>query len=266
MFVLSDFCFLAGESAWFEPIDSRYSLIGAFQGTVLLEEQTATLKNDAFEAMMARSITRFGAAITPLPKEALTVKGIPEKSRGARTSRKSEGDAWGDSSTLAAARSMLGDLFPEAFECGEQVTKVTMDVSGKSPFVAYVQTDSRYCNAIKGYHQSNHAYFQVTPVSATMRCHDPDCQLGVTKKLPEDSPLRDQIFTGYDVIPVDQLAVTSASIPKSWKELKSMPLSRKKFLIRIIRSSAARVDQQALNKSHPFFLHRLNKLFESLQI
>lgn len=219
--------------------------------------------------MLARSITRFDEIVTPLPEGALMSKGATERAKGGRAGRKlapAEGEVWGDTSTLAAARSMLGELFPDAFRCGEQVTKITMDVSGESSFVAYIQSDTRYSNARKGYHRSNHAYFQVTPASVTMRCHDKDCHLGVTTRFPEDSVWRDQIFTGYDVIPVEQLAMTSTNIPTSWRELKNMPLPRKKFLLRVIRNSAARVDKGVLNKTNPFFLHRLDKLFETLQI
>jgi hypothetical protein len=154
--------------------------------------------------MMTRSITRFGATVTPLPTGALTVEGPAEKAKKRKKERKMEGEAWGDTTTLAAARSLLAELFPEAFERGEQVTKITMDVSGKAPLVAYIQTDSLYCNSRRGYHQSNHAYFQLTPASATMRCHNEDCKLAVTKKIPEDSTLRDRVFAGYDVIPVAQ--------------------------------------------------------------
>lgn len=257
---------LAGESTWFEPIDSKYSLLGVFEGTTLLEEQTKVLRSDGYQAMMARSITRFGAATTPLPAGVSKLQGPQAKRpKKGKASRKNEGEAWGDSNTLNAARALLGDLFPDAFKCGEQLTKITMDVSGEGPLVAYVQSDSRYCNSRKGYHQSNHAYFQITPANATMRCHDEDCQLAVTKKIPEESTHRDQIFTGYDLIPVALLNVTSTSIPSSWRELKSMPLSRKKFLVRIIRNSVARADREALNRSNPFFLQRLDRLFASLQ-
>jgi hypothetical protein len=262
----SDDC-RAGGSMWFEPVDSKYSIVGVFEGLSKVEERTLTLKDDGYQTMMARSITRFGSSVTPPPKGA--VKGRPSSSRTKRPRKNKQaqklGETWGDSSTVAAAQKLMKELFPEAFQGEERVTKLTMDFRGKDPFVVYIQTNTRYCNSRKGYHQSNHAYFQLTLTRLTMRCHDKDCRVAITKRTPHDSTWSDQIFIDYDSIPVSHFDILSTTMPTNWAELKSMPLARKKFIVRILKNAASRSDKETLNRKNPFFLHRLDKLIEALK-